>query len=135
MIVLDASAALEIAKGTPKGKMLGQLMLPEEKAIAPALFEIEVANAAWKYVHAGMLDTAQARCLLDDALALPDELVPTEDLIVEAYAESVALDHSVYDMAYLVLARRNAATLFTCDAKLQECCLARDVSCIADVAL
>ena len=135
MIVLDSSAALEIAKLSEKGRAFQQLLAPKEEAIAPTLFTAEVANAAWKYVHANILDTAQAKQLLEDALSLPDGFIPVEDLVVEAYTEAAALGHSAYDMVYLVLARRNAATLFTCDRRLQECCQKRNVECVWETTL
>ena len=135
MIVIDCSTALEIAKQTDRGRAFQEFITPEEEVIAPVLFAAEVTNAAWKHVHAGLLDETLARNLVEDALALPDRLVPLEDLLVEAYTEGNALDHSVYDMLYLVLARRNAATLFTCDRKLQECCLTRNIDCVVEVAL
>ena len=40
------------------------------------------------------------------------------------------LRHPVYDMLYFVLARRNAATLFTLDRKLQQLCLDNGVDCV-----
>ena len=135
MIVLDSSAALEIAKDTEVGHAFQNLMLPDEEVIAPTLFSIEVANAAWKHVHAGLLDTSDAITLRDDALALPDRLLPVDDLLIEAYEEGVTLDHSIYDMLYLVLARRYAATLFTCDIKLQSCCAKRNVNCAEEITM
>lgn len=48
----------------------------------------------------------------------------------EAIAESIRLKHSACDMFYFVLARGNAATLFTLYKKLQDICLANGVNCI-----
>lgn len=135
MIVLDTSVALEIAKQTETGCAFQGLLQPEEEIIAPVLFAAEATNAAWKHVHAGVLDADAARHLMEDTLAIPDRFAHIEDLLAEAYAEAVALDHSVYDMLYLVLARRNAATLFTCDKKLRECCVIRNVDCTGEVNL
>ena len=47
-----------------------------------------------------------------------------------AFSEAVRLNHPVYDMLYFVLARRNAATLFTLDRKLQQLCLDNGVDCV-----
>lgn len=135
MIVLDCSAALEIAKSTKKGLAYWKMMDPAEEVIAPSLFTTEVANAAWKHVHAGVLDTAAAMQLMQDALAIPDRLVPAEQLLVEAFAEGTALGCGVYDMVYLVLARRKAATLLTCDERLQDRCAKRAVSCVVEVLM
>lgn len=135
MIVLDCCAAMEIARGTERGRAIQALFLPDEEVVSPAHFPIEVANAAWKYVHAHRKSNEEAKHLMEDALGLPDRLVSVDDMLDEAFAESVALDHSVYDMLYLVLARRNVATLVTCDNALRDCCLKRNVNCVVEVGL
>ena len=126
MIVLDCCAAFQIVKENERGKAYKSLFLPDEEVVVPSLYSLEVANTVWKYVHAGILDADEGRAVMESALAL-------EDLMDEIYAESVALDHSVYDMAYLVLARRMGATLCTYDARLRSCCDKRDVDHIVEV--
>ena len=110
-----------------------KLLLPEEEVIAPSLYSIEAVNVAWKLVHRAVMEKGEAKGLIQDALALPDRLVPADDMLVEAFALAVSLDHSVYDMLYLVLARRNDATLMTGDKRLQALCLDAGVSCITEV--
>lgn len=133
MIVLDCSAALQIVKETERGRAFKSLFLPDEEVVAPELYTLEVANAVWKYVHAGRMGVAEGRKMMEDALALPDRLYPVDGLMDEIYAESLALDHSAYDMAYMVLARRMGATLCTYDARLRECCAKRDVGHIVEL--
>ena len=133
MIVLDCSAVFQIVKENERGKAYKSLFLPDEEVVAPSLYSLEVANTVWKYVHAGILNADEGRAVMTSALALPDRIIPVEDLMDEIYAESVALDHSVYDMAYLVLARRMGATLCTYDARLRACCDKRDVDHIVEV--
>lgn len=133
MIVLDCSAGMEIALGTDAGKALRTLFLPEEEVVAPSLYSVEVVNVAWKMVHREIMEKNEAKVLAQDALALPDRLVPADDMLTEAFALAVSLDHSVYDMLYLVLARRNDATLMTGDKRLQTLCLDSGVSCVTEV--
>ena len=130
MIVLDCSAGLEIAQNTPTGQGFRGLFDTDEEVVAPDLYRVEAANAAWKYAHAGVLGQDAARELLEDSLALPDRFVSQGDMMAEAFALAVKTDHSVYDMVYLVVARRNAATVVTCDRKLEEVCLSEGVDCI-----
>ena len=59
-----------------------------------------------------------------------DEFCGTKDLLREALIEAIRLDHPVYDLLYLVLARREGATLFTLDQKLQNLCLDNGVNCV-----
>lgn len=56
-------------------------------------------------------------------------------LEAEILHESLRLDHSSYDLAYLVLARRTGATLFTLDGKLADACERCGVSCTGVMAL
>lgn len=130
MIVLDCNAAVEIARGTPDGEALSMLMLDGERAIAPKLFTYELANVISKYVRGGYFTAEAASVVTDRANALVDEFCEDEDMWKEVVAESIRLGHAAYDLYYFVLARRNAATLFTLDKKLQKLCLVNGVNCV-----
>jgi len=117
-VVLDASAAVRIVVGPTPTTIVAALETADE-VIAPSLFAEEVANALWKYVRANVFTPADAITRLRTALALRDSTTrTTESLLVEALNEACRLGHPVYDLVYLVAARRNAATLVTCDNKL-----------------
>lgn len=135
MVVLDSSAALAIVKDSPEGRALANLMLSNEKVVAPNFFYCEVANAIWKYEHQGLWGGAIAGARLQKALELVDEFYPVADLTLEAYGEAMRLDHSVYDLYYLVLARRCNATLFTLDKQLIKLCQITHVNCLEEVEL
>lgn len=130
MIILDSSAAVDMVRETDEGKALLSLMLTGETVISLDLFYTEVSNAFWKYCKAGFYGEDDARRRIAKAVRLVDEFHPIEDCQVEAFGEAVRLQHSVYDMMYFVLARRNAATLFTLDRKLQQLCLDNGVNCV-----
>lgn len=130
MIVLDASAAVDMARKTPEGLALGQLLLDGEEIMTQGLFPSEVSNAFWKYKHAGLLSEDEVQAFVKEATSLVDELCDVDGLLSEALSEAMRLDHPVYDMLYFVLARRNAATLFTLDKKLQRLCRENGVNCV-----
>lgn len=135
MIVLDCNAAVAMLEQTKMGRALRQLMLEGETAISPALFHSELANILWKQSRAGLLDAKEAARAFEAGIGLVDEFIPDETLIVEAMQEALHFGHPVYDMLYLVLARRNAATLFTLDRKLMRTCEKAHVNCVELVAL
>ncbi len=135
MIVLDASAAINMINGTEAGMALRTLLLQGERSIAPSLYCAEVCNAFWKYAQAGIVTPDIARARAQASLTLVDEFVNLDPLYAEALSEACRLAHSVYDMFYLVLARRNAATLFTLDAKLRSLCEANGVNVVSLVGL
>lgn len=135
MIVLDVNAGLAMAQGTEEGVALSELILDGEEVIAPHFYLTEAANVAWKFVRAGELDEDGSYILLESVIGLVDRFVSAEELLVEALHLSVRNNHPVYDMLYLALARRNAATLFTFDKKLRALCVANDANCLGVEAL
>ena len=117
--VLDTCAAFEIAFHGPKYKLFKEAYDKAEKVIAPTLFDSEVANVLWQYVRAGEVDEENAKKTLTLLLQMVDEYTDTSELAVEALHEGIRLGHSIYDMFYAVLARRNGAVLMTTDKKFK----------------
>ncbi len=129
MIVVDANAAIAIALGTVYGDGLKQLRLEDERIAAPSLLCAEVSHAMTKYVRGGYLTAVEALDCGRDAISLVDDMRDDEDLWAEALTESVRLEHSSYDLFYLVLARREGATPLTDDRKPQAIRSRHDVTC------
>ncbi len=120
MIVLDASAAVQIANESQEGEKLKRLMLSGEACIAPDLFYPEVANAFAKYYKAGLLNKRETMAYTAKAVCLVQHFIPCGSLYTEALSEAMRVGHTVYDLLYLVLARRSGAVLFTLDKKLRQ---------------
>lgn len=135
MIVLDVNAAYAMVDGAVEGLGMKELMLEGEKTIAPTLFCSESANVAWKSVQFGSLGRNRSLDRMMLALGLIDEFYPDESMMAEAVDEALARRHSVYDMFYLVLARRTGATLFTLDKKLADICREAKVNCIEETTI
>lgn len=135
MIVLDANAAVAMAQGGEAGQALRMLVGNGEAIIAPRCFVTEMGNVAWKYIRIGGLSEEEGIELFQNALDLIDGYADDESLLLEALHEAVRNNHPVYDMLYLVLARRNAATLFTFDKKLRAICEANGVNCLRAASL
>ena len=119
-LALDASAAVRIIEGSPESVALHEALLAADLVIAPELMLTEVANALWRLQRAGQLDAASLQPLLARATALVDHIEPDRTLQPEALALATHLNHPVYDCLYLVLARREVATLLTADQKLHD---------------
>ena len=135
MIVMDCSAAVEIARNTPRGQGLLSLIEPTDKIIAPSWFQAEVRNVFWKYVHVGAMTTELALERLAVAEDLICDFIPISNYKQEAFFEAINHDHSFYDMLYVCMARRNGATLFTLDKHLIEICIQAKVNCVDEVLL
>ncbi|MCL2757023.1 MAG: type II toxin-antitoxin system VapC family toxin [Coriobacteriia bacterium] len=130
MIVLDCSAAVHIAQRTLEGNALRSLIVTTDVIISSELLFIESASTYAKYVRSGAFDENTAQKYLQATVSLVERFVPIQENYLEAFHESLRLNHSVYDMLYLTLARRNAATLATFDAKLRALCEQQGVDCI-----
>ena len=129
-IVLDASAAASMALGAEGALALKELISADEEVFAPDFLMVECANVFWKYVHAGKLGLREAHACYRDAVSLATRYIRQNDLMDEALATAAHLDHPVYDVLYLVLARRMAATLITFDRGLLHLCKQEGVDCI-----
>ncbi len=134
MIVLDASAAVEMARMTDDGKALWDLSLRNEKIITCDLFRAEIASVYRKLTRIGAVTAEMAEAYFKHTLALVDEFYPIDDLQSEALRESIRLDHSTYDLFYFVLARRAGATLFTVDERLIRLCANNGVEAVRIVS-
>jgi len=116
--VLDASAAIEIVLQRNLAGKLSKYVVEADWVIAPTLFISEVTNTVWKYQKFADFPYRSCEKTLEQALALPDDFINELDLYREAFKLSCTLNHPVYDMLYLVIARRNNGLLLTLDKKL-----------------
>ena len=119
-IVLDASAALEVALNRRHADQIGPILQDAEIVFAPDLLIPECVNAIWKEHQFGKLSLAICDEALDVLAKLADIVVPSLDLHREAFQLSRALRRPSYDMFYLALAKREDAVLVTLDAALRK---------------
>ncbi len=129
-VVLDASAATQIAIGSEDGLAMQGLFAEGEEILAPDFLQIECANTFWKYVRAGELTKEEALNYYRDSVGLVTRFIRQNDLMDEVLASSAHLNHPVYDVIYLVLARHMAATLMSFDRKLIDLCIKEGIDCV-----
>ncbi len=117
-IVLDASAAANIILRTDLAPALIEKLGQGRLVIAPSLFHSEIANTLWKYVRCGDLskDTALARYA--EAVGLVDAFEADEAIATEALSAAIRYNYPVYDLLYVILARRHGCRLLTVDKRL-----------------
>ena len=120
IVVLDASAGIEIGLGRDNSQKFKELLEKASKVITSDLYKAEVTNVLWKYVKIKLLTKDVALQRLQYCLNLVDEYIDIKENNQESLIESIRIDHSVYDILYLTIARRNGAILMTQDKKLKE---------------
>ena len=121
-VVLDVSAAIEILLQKEKKMLFSSMYEKASWVIAPDLYIAELSNVLWKYHKAGFISHIECNQYVADGIELIDDYFPSKELWKEALGEGIKNTHSVYDMYYAVLARRNDATLITNDSKLSLIC-------------
>ena len=90
--------------------------------IAPDLFVAEITNVLWTYYKAGLITHEDCIQYVQDGLDMVDDFIDARTLWKESLSEGIKNNHSIYDMYYLVLTRRNDGTLITNDTALADIC-------------
>ena len=117
MIVVDASAVLELLLNTPLGERVGdRLATAGETLHAPHLLDVEVLHVVRRLCAGGALKEPRARQALSDLAEFPVIRYSHQDLIVRAWMMRGTL--TAYDAMYVGLAEALGATVVTCDARL-----------------
>lgn len=117
MIILDASAILEVLLGTAASRQIETRLFDRGDTIhAPHLIDLEVAQTVRGYALRGEVAPERGRVALEDMVAFP--LVRhTHDLLLRRIWELRA-NVTAYDAAYVALAELLDAPLITRDRRL-----------------
>jgi predicted nucleic acid-binding protein len=117
VIVVDASALIEVLLNTPSGSRITQRLFEGQETLhAPCLLDIEVVQVLRRYALAGELNATRGLQAIEDLSDFPLTRYP-HDLFLPRIWE---LRHNVtaYDAAYIALAEALDAPLLTRDARL-----------------
>jgi predicted nucleic acid-binding protein len=117
LIVVDASAILEVLLRTPAAEAIEErIFAPETTIHAPHLIDLEIAQVLRRYVRSSQLKPERGSQALQDLQAFPLNRYPHEPFLARIWE----LRHNVtaYDAAYLALAEALPAPLVTRDTRL-----------------
>ena len=117
MIVLDASAAVELVLATRPGAAVAE-RLRGETAHAPAHFDVEVIGAIRRALVRRLISDHEGLVAVADFLSLPVRRWPTKPFVQRAY--QLRTTHTVADGVYVALAEGFPAPLITCDRRLAQ---------------
>ncbi|MCP4663695.1 MAG: type II toxin-antitoxin system VapC family toxin [bacterium] len=119
MIVIDASAVLELLLRTPTAAQVEELILAMDGDLhAPHLLDLEVAQVLRRYCHTKDITPERAQ----------EALLDLRDLAINRHAHSHFIERiwelrgnvTAYDAAYVALAESLSAPLLTCDVRLAK---------------
>jgi predicted nucleic acid-binding protein len=117
VLVIDASAAVELLLTTPTGRAVAEALVAESGSIhAPELIGVEIASVLRRLVRIGEIDVASAERALADFGALGVETYEHQPLLARVFALRDTV--TAYDACYVALAEGIGAPILTCDAKL-----------------
>ncbi len=117
MIVVDASAVLEILLQTPAAPRVSRRIFASGETLhAPHLLDVEIAQVLRRYARSGVISSDRGAEALTDLADLPLNRYPHFVLLPRIWQ----LRHNVtaYDAAYLALAEALDAPLLTRDRAL-----------------
>jgi predicted nucleic acid-binding protein len=118
MIVLDASAALELLLNTPLAPAVAhQVFATGESLHAPHLIDLEIAQVLRRLVRKSEIEAARALEVFQDLADLGITRYPHQMLLPAIWL--LRDNATAYDAAYLTLAEELEATLLTCDNALK----------------
>jgi len=117
VIVVDASAALEVLLRTPAAAAVeGRLFDPVQTLHAPHLIDVEVAQVLRRYAATGQIGPQRCRAAIADLGDFPLNRYP-HDFLLERVWE-LRNNLTAYDAVYVALAEALDASLLTRDQRL-----------------
>jgi predicted nucleic acid-binding protein len=116
VIVLDASAATEVALRTQLASRVESRLEVPQGVFVPAHFDAECGAAIRRGLRHGDIDTTQALAAIAFVEALPAQRVSLTPMLEPAFALRDRV--GMHDAFYAVLAGLLGAPLLTCDAAL-----------------
>jgi predicted nucleic acid-binding protein len=117
MIVIDASALVELLLTTPVGLAVAERVGDADESLhVPHLADLEVLQVLRRFVHDGAIDAGTAARALADLRDLDLQRHAHEPLLDRIWA--LRRNVTAYDATYVALAEALDTTLLTCDGRL-----------------
>lgn len=117
MIVLDASALVELLLDTPAGRRVSMLLEDPAVAVhAPHLIDVETISVLRRFTRERVIDADEAESAIEGLLALDLQRHSHEGLLERSW--QLKENMTAYDAVYVALAEALDAPLITCDARL-----------------
>ena len=120
MLVIDASALAALLMPEDGGEEVEKAVKEAERVSTLDLAAYEVGSAVWRRVRRGELSMEEGNVVVSTLLSLLEtfEVFSYREVAADAFRLAVDASITVYDAAYVVLAKRLDARLLTLDGEL-----------------
>jgi predicted nucleic acid-binding protein len=120
MLVIDASALAALLMPEDGGEEVEKAVKEAEGVSTLDLAAYEVGNAVWRRVRRGELSMEEGNVVVSTLLSLLEtfEVFSYREVAADTFRLAVDAGITVYDAAYVVLAKRLDARLLTLDGEL-----------------
>ena len=125
--VIDVSGAMEILLQKEKAEKFSKTLQESTLVVAPDIYVSELTNTLWKYYSAKILSEDECVQYIQDGISYVDNFIDSREIWHEAFSEGIKNRHSIYDILYLISARRNSGILITNDSVLAVICKKNNV--------
>ena len=130
IVVIDACGAAEILMRKEKARKFYETLQEATLRLTPDLYVPELTNVFWKYQTAKIRTKDECIELMKDGIGFIDRFIDSKEIWEEAFSEGINNKHSIYDMLYMVTARRNNGIMITNDSALAAICKKNHVQMI-----
>ena len=130
MIVIDASAAVEVLLRTDAAQEVEAALLASRPAIAPAHFDAEVYSALRRLYTRGRMDRDRVGIAVDRLERLDIERLEIVSLLPNVVGLVDVI--GAHDVFYVLLAISRQCRLVTCDARLARAAARLGIEVIAN---
>jgi predicted nucleic acid-binding protein len=120
ILIIDASVAIKWFAEEDEHEAAVALTDSPHKLIAPDLIFAEVANVLRRKARHGYISSDQAAAAVKNLGKAFGGVVPSSELVNEAFELAIRLDHSIYDVLYLACTLQAIdGVLITADEKFR----------------
>jgi predicted nucleic acid-binding protein len=121
-VVIDVSGVAEILFKKEKSNKFKKAVKEADIVFAPDIYTSELTNTLWKYYTHKILTYDECIEHIQNGINYIDEFINTKTIWVEAFSAGINNNHSVYDMFYMITAKKHTGTLLTNDSTLAAIC-------------
>jgi predicted nucleic acid-binding protein len=119
VIVLDASAVVEMCLGSNVGKKIAKaILLEDDELIAPELLPLEVIHALRRQLYLKFVTETAAAEAFKILNMMPIQMLSHADLLHRTW--QLKSNMTAYDACYVALSEKLGSPIWTCDRKYEK---------------